>query len=63
MKRITRKMNQCMKDGNVVYLTDEELSQARDKFGVEYDSVKAVRTSVPVEEFLKIADVKEIEEK
>lgn len=63
MKRITRRMNQCMKDGNVVYLTDEELAQARDKFGVEYDSVKVVKTSVPVEEFLKIADVKEIEEK
>ena len=40
MKRITRRMNQCMKDGNVVYLTDEELAQARDKFGVQYDSVK-----------------------
>lgn len=63
MKRITRKMNQCVKDGTVVYLTDEELVQARDKFGVQYDSVKAVKTSVPVEEFLKIADVKEIEEK
>lgn len=63
MKRITRKMNQCVKDGNVVYLTDEELAQARDKFGVQYDSVKVVKTSVPVEEFLKIADVKEIEEK
>lgn len=63
MKRITRRMNQCMKDGNVVYLTDEELAQARDKFGVQYDSVKVVKTSVPVEEFLKIADVKEIDEK
>lgn len=63
MKRITRKMNQCVKDGNVVYLTDEELAQAREKFGVEYDSVKVVKTSVPVEEFLKIADVKEINEK
>ena len=63
MKRITRKLNQCVKDGNVVYLTDEELAQARDKFGVEYDSVKVVKTSVPVEEFLKIADVKEIDEK
>lgn len=63
MKRITRRMNQCVKDGNVVYLTDEELAQARDKFGVQYDSVKVVKTSVPVEEFLKIADVKEIEEK
>ena len=63
MKRITRKMNQCVKDGNVVYLTDEELAQARDKFGVQYDSIKVVKTSVPVEEFLKIADVKEIEEK
>lgn len=63
MKCITRKMNQCMKDGNVVYLTDEELVQARDKFGVQYDSVKVVKTSVPVEEFLKIADVKEIDEK
>lgn len=63
MKRITRRMNQCMKDGNMVYLTDEELAQARDKFGVQYDSVKVVKTSVPVEEFLKIADVKEIDEK
>ena len=63
MKRITRKMNQCVKDGSVVYLSDEELVVARDKFGVEYDSVKAVKTSVPVEEFLKIAEVKEIDEK
>lgn len=63
MKRITRKMNQCVKDGSVVYLSDEELVVARDKFGVEYDSVKVVKTSVPVEEFLKIAEVKEIDEK
>ena len=60
MKRITRTMNQAVKGEKVYYLTDEELKYA-ESLGMEYDSVKRVKTSVPMEEFLKIADVKEVE--
>lgn len=60
MKRITRTMNQAVKGEKVYYLTDKELKYA-ESLGIEYDSVKRVKTSVPMEEFLKIADVKEVE--
>lgn len=60
MKRITRTMNQAVKGEKVYYLTDEELKYA-ESLGMEYDSVKRVKTSVAMEEFLKIADVKEVE--
>lgn len=60
MKRITRTMNKAVKGEKVYYLTDEELKYA-ESLGIEYDSVKRVKTSVPMEEFLKIADVKEVE--